>query len=285
MKCLAALLGRIAAALVLVAAVSGCSVVRFAYDNADTYLHWRATSYLDLHGEAVDELHERIQQLLAWHRTQALPQYVRIADDAARRLSRGLARQDLDWGYDSLMVQARQSLHAAAGCVAPMLDLLTPAQLAHLEERLAEDNRKFARENLRGSEEERRQRRARRAEEQLEDWVGRLSQTQVDRIRRFSERAPLAAELRDRDRKRIQAEVLAMIRAGQAAARLPEFAANWQRGRDPAFAAVNEAWRQEVSAMLLDIERTLTPAQRARAVAQLQRYARDMRMLAAKAEP
>jgi hypothetical protein len=248
-------------------------------------LHWRATSYLDLHGEAVEELDERIQQLLAWHRAQALPQYVRIADDAARRLALGLSRQDLDWGYDSLMAQARQSLHAAAERVAPMLDLLTPAQLAHLEERLAEDNRKFVRENLRGSDGERRQRRARRAEEQLEDWVGRLSQAQVDRIRQFSERAPLAAELRDRDHKRIQAEVLAMIRAGQAAARLPEFAANWQRGRDPAFTAANEAWRQEVTSMLLDLERTLTPEQRARAVAQLRRYAQEMRALAARGAP
>ena len=77
-------------------------------------------------------------------------------------------------------------------------------------------------------------------------------------------------------------EILPDIRYG---AIPPGFAADWQRGRDPAFAAVNEAWRREVSAMLLDVERTLTPAQRARAVAQLQRYARDMRMLAAKAEP
>lgn len=276
---------RIACALVLLAGLSGCSAVRFAYDNADTYLRWRATSYLDLHGEAVDELDERIQQLLAWHRAQALPKYVRVADDAARRLSRGLSRQDLIWGYDAITMEARDGLRAAAERVAPMLDRLTPAQLAHLEERLADDNRKFARENLRGSDEERRLRRARRAEERLEDWVGRLSQAQVDRIRQFSERAPLAAELRDRDRKRIQAEVLAMIRAGQAAARLPEIAANWQRGRDPAFTAANEAWREEVNSMLLDVERTLTPGQRARAVAQLRRYAQDMRMLAARGEP
>jgi len=284
-KCLAALLRRIAATLILLAALPGCSMVRFAYDNADTYLSWRVTSYLDLHGEAVDELDERIQQLLAWHRKQALPQYVRIADDAALRLTRGLSRQDLDWGYDALMAQARQGLRAAAESVAPMLDRLAPGQLAHLEGRLADDNRKFARENLRGSDGERRQRRATRAEERLEDWVGRLSQAQVDRIRQFSERAPLADELRHRDHKRVQAEVLAMIRAGQTAARLPEFAANWQRGRDPAFTAANEAWRQEVTSMLLDIERTLTPAQRARAVAQLQRYAQDMRVLAARGAP
>jgi len=276
---------RLACILILLAALPGCSTVRFAYDNADTYLRWRATSYLDLHGAAVDELDDRIDKLLAWHRTQALPKYVRLADDAARRLSRGLSRQDLEWGYDAITVQARESLRAAAELGAPMLDRLTPAQIVHLEERLADDNRKFAREFLRGSEEERRSRRARRTEERLEDWVGKLSQAQVERIRRFSERAPLADEMRDRDRKRIQAEVVAMIRGAQATDRLPDFAANWQRGRDPAFTAVNDLWRQEVISLLLDVERTLTPEQRARAVAHLKRYSRDMQALAARGEP
>ena len=276
---------RALAIFALAAALAGCSAVQFAYDNADTYLHWRATSYLDLHGEAVDELDERIQQLLAWHRAQALPKYVRIADDAARRLARGLSREDLVWGYDSLTVQAAESLRAAAVRGAPMLDRLSDAQLAHLEERLADDNRKFAREYLRGSDQERRQRRARRAEERLEGWVGRLSQQQVERIGQFSARAPLADELRDRDRKRLQAELLGMIRARQAAKLLPDLAANWRRGGDPAYTAAAEAWRQELYALLQDLDRMLTPEQRARAVAQLRRYSRDMRLLATRGEP
>ena len=76
-----------------------------------------------------------------------------------------------------------------------------------------------------------------------------------------------------------------MIRAAQASARLPDLAANSQRGRDPAFTAANEAWREEVLAMLLDIERTLSPEQRARAVAHLRRYSRDMQALAARGGP
>ncbi len=39
----------------------GCSTLRLAYDNADTYLHYRANSYLDLHGEGSEELDERIE--------------------------------------------------------------------------------------------------------------------------------------------------------------------------------------------------------------------------------
>ena len=67
-----------------------------------------------------------------------------------------------------------------------------------MEKRFAEDNRKFARENLRGSEAERRKRRARRLEERLEDWVGNLSSVQAEKVRQYSERTPLYDELRDR---------------------------------------------------------------------------------------
>ena len=273
---------RLLAVFLLLCGLSGCSALRLAYDNADTYLRWRAGNYLDLRGEDADELDDRVQDLLAWHRVQVLPKYARLADDAARRFARGLSRQDLVWGYDSTMAQARESLRAAAERVAPLLDRLTPEQIVHLEQRFAEDNRKFARENLRGSEQERRQRRSKRTEERLEDWVGRLSASQLERIGQYSNRAPLLDDLRDRDRRRLQREVLEMLRAREAQKRLPELAGNWQKGRGSAFVAANEAWRQQLYAMALDIDQMLSPEQRARAVAQLRRYAHDMRVLAAR---
>jgi len=47
--------------------------VRFAYENADAYLRWKAGSYLDLQGEEADELDDRIDEFHAWHRRHALP--------------------------------------------------------------------------------------------------------------------------------------------------------------------------------------------------------------------
>ena len=271
--------------LALVAAwiLSGCTALRVAYDNADTYVYWRSGSYLDLDGKESEELSRRIDAFFAWHRAQALPQYARIADEAARRLDDGLSREDLVWGYDSLVAHARQSLRVAAERIAPLLDRLTPEQVAHLEKGFAEDNRKFARENLRGSDRERRKRRAKRVEERLEDWVGNLTQAQVERVRQYSERAPLTDELRDRDRKRLQAEVLEMVQRREAQKRLPELAANWERGRDPAYAAASQAARQEYFALLLDLDRTLTQGQRVRAVAHFERYAEDFKVLARRA--
>jgi len=265
--------------------LAACTALRVAYDNADTYLYWRSGHYLDLEGKDSEELAGRIDSFFAWHRAQALPQYARIAEEAAKRLGDGLSREDLVWGYDSLVAHARQSLRVAAERIAPLLDRLTPEQLARLEKGFADDNRKFAKEHLRGSEKERRKRRAKRVEERLEDWVGNLTHAQVERVREYSERAPLYDGLRERDRKRLQAEVLEMARLREAHKRLPERVANWERGRDPAYAAASDAARQEYFALLLDLDRTLTHEQRVRAIANFERYAEDFQILARRARP
>jgi len=274
---------RLAVTCILLAFLVGCSTVRFAYDNADAFIRWRAGQFLDLSGEAADELDERIDAFLRWHRTQALPKYTRDADEAARRVARGLSREDLLWGYDSLVAQARESLRAAAERIAPMLDRLTPEQVKHIEQRIAEENRKFARENLRGRERERRERRAQRIIDRLEDWLGNLSKAQVERVRQYAERAPLIDKLRDLDNRRLQADVLAIIRAREAQKRLADRVAHWEKGRDPAYAEARAAFWQEFNTLLLDIDRMASREQRARMVAQLHRYAEDFRALAARA--
>jgi hypothetical protein len=257
-----------------------CSTLRLAYDNAEIYLRWRASDYLDLEGAQADERDEAIRSFMTWHRANALPKYATLADEAGHRFARGLASADLVWGYDSVMTQGRESLRIAAQRIAPLLDRLTPEQIAELERGLAEGNRKFARENLRGNERERRKRRTERNVERLEDWLGRLTQAQIDRVAQYSQRAPLLDDLRDRDHKRLQGELLAMVRAKQARERLPELAANWDRGRDAAYVSAIEAARKEYFAMALDIDHTLSAKQRERAANKLQRYAEDFRTLA-----
>jgi len=268
--------------LVLAALVCGCSTVRFAYENGDAYLRWKAGSYLDLEGDDAEELDDRIDEFHAWHRQNALPRYARLAHEASQRFGDGLSRQDLIWGYDSVRVQARESLRKGADLAAPLLDRLTPQQLAQIERRLAEENRQFYRDNLRGPERDRRRKRARHMVDRLEDWVGKLTQAQIQRVREYAERAPMMDELRDRDRKRLQKDILAIVRARAACTRLAERIANWERGREPAYVAALETWREQYFALLLDLDRSLTPDQRARAQAQMRRYAEDFEALAAR---
>lgn len=256
-------------------------MVRLAYENADAYLRYRAGTYLDVHGEQAQELDAAIDAFHDWHRKQALPEYARLAGEAAQRVGDGIAPEDLVWGYDSLIAQSRTGLREAAQRIAPLLGRLDAQQIAHIESRLAEENRRFEKEFLRGSERARRERRAERVVKRLEDWVGRLSEAQVERVRQYSARVPLLAEMRLRDHRRLQAAGLELIRSRQTRA-LPEFVAYWDRGRDPAYAAAIELAQRELYAMLLDLDRTLTPEQRARAVAHLRRYAADFQRLSEK---
>jgi hypothetical protein len=274
-------LGRLAASLAALALLGGCNAVRVTYKHADTLLHWQATRYVELEDDDSDELASRIDGFLAWHRAKALPQYEKIARDGARRMEKGLSPEDVNWGYDAFMSQARESLRAAAERIAPLLDRLDAEQTGQIERRFAEDNRKFERENLRGSERDRRKRRAKRTAERLEDWVGRLSKAQMERVRQYSERAPLFDDLRDRDRRRLQAEFLAMVRAREATKRLPDLAAHLERGRSPSYVAALEKNRREYAALVLDTDRSLSPEQRARAAARLRAYADDFSALAA----
>ena len=135
--------------------LSGCSVTRIAYNNADVFLRWQAIHYLDFEGEQAEDLDRNLTAFLAWHRKAALPQYARLAEEAAARVSRGIRQEDLDWSYDAVRGQVRESLGAAAGEAAGLLDQLDPEQIGRLEKRLAKSNRDFAKEHLHGTMEER----------------------------------------------------------------------------------------------------------------------------------
>jgi len=267
------------AALATLVLLQGCSAIRIAYDNADTLIRWRANNYFDFEGGQVEELDRRVAAFLDWHRAAALPQYARIARDAAVRVERGLTLADVEWAYAALEAQAREALRAGARGAAPLLDGLQPEQIAHLERRLAEENRSFARENLRGGPGERRERRLKRTIERLEDWMGELGAEQEALVRRYNETAPMFSELRDRDRKRRQAELVALLRAREARKRLADWAAGWDQNREPAYAAAFHEWRASYAGLLARLDRTLSPEQRRAAAERLRAFAADFEHL------
>jgi Family of unknown function (DUF6279) len=267
--------------LFLSALLGACSSLRLAYDNADAYARWRIDSYVTLQGDDADTLDEKIDEFHAWHRRHELPQLAGLAKQASQRIGDGLSPADLVWGYDSLRMRASASLRKGAELVAPLLDRLTAEQIGQIERRVAEENRKFFRDNLRGAERERREKRAKVVVDRLEDWVGKLTQAQVERVREYSERAPMTDELRDRDRKRLQRDIIAILRAREAQKRLPERLAHWDRGREPAYVAQLDAWRQQYFMLLVDLERSLSAEQRGRLQRNLRRYIEDFEALAA----
>ena len=266
-------------------ALSGCTALQLGYNNADYLLHWRGAQYFGFEDAQKAEFERRVQRFLAWHRKSKVPRYARYAEDLANRLSRGVSQADLVWGYDAFQTYLRQSLKAGTGEIAELLDGLTPEQLARFRERLDKENRDFAKEyRLAETPEERRERRVKRNLERLEDWFGPLTDAQAERVALYSRRAPLDDELRLRDRKRLQGELLAMLKAREARTKLVPWAVAWDQNRDPAFEAMRKDNLQEYYRMLLDLDKTLTSEQRGKAVRRLRGFAGDFTALAAAIE-
>lgn len=270
---------------VCVVALSGCSALQLGYNNADTLLQWRGGRYFGFEDEQKAEFERRVQRFLAWHRRSELPRYAHVANELAGRLERGVSLDDLVWGYDAFQAHLRQSLKAGGGEIGDLLDALSPAQVEKFQAQLERENRDFAKEHgLREPPEERRARRVKRNLERMEDWVGPLTEAQVERVVLYSKRAPLDDELRDRDRRRMQRELLAIVKAKEAKKRLAQWAAVWDQNRDPAYEAARKANLQEFYSMLLDLDKTLSPGQRSRAVRRLRGFAGDFVALASAAE-
>lgn len=265
--------------------LSACSVLALGYNHADTLIQWRAAKYFDFEGAQKAEFERRVRHFLAWHRRSALPQYARLAHEMADRIARGLAQDDLVWGYDALRTQLRQSVQAASEQMADLLDGLSPAQVERFRARLEEENLEHAKEyGLDAPAGVRRDKRVRRNVERLEDWFGPLSEAQVRRVEKYSDRAPLDMQWRDRDRRRLQHELLAMIVERNARDRLAKWAVDWEKGREPAYADALNANLQEYFRMMLDLDSMLSPAQRDRAVRRLRGFAGEFTALAAHAQ-
>lgn len=272
------------AMFVALVVLSGCTALQLGYNNADTLIHWRAGKYFGFEGEQKAELERRVKRFLAWHRKTELPRYSALANGLADRLARGVSQADLVWGYDSFQTLLRQSLVAGAGEAAELLDGLSAAQVERFVARLEKENRDHAKDYaLADPPSERRAIRTRRNLERLEEWFGGLSETQADRVRLYSARAPLDDELRDRDRKRMQRELTAMFRARDARQKLVPWAVAWDQNRDPAYEAMRKDNLREYFGMLLDLDRTLSPEQRERAVRRLRGFAGDFSALVAAA--
>jgi DNA-binding MurR/RpiR family transcriptional regulator len=176
-------------------------------------------------------------------------------------------------------------LRAAAAESGDLLDALSPEQVERFLARLAKENRDFAKDQrLAESPADRRAKRVTRNIERLEDWFGALTDAQIERVRQYSVRAPLDDVLRDQDRKRMQRELVGMIKAKQAHNKLVPWAMAWDQNRDPAYEELRKENLKEYFAMLLDLDKSLSTEQRNRAVQRLRGFAGDFAALVAAAE-
>lgn len=264
---------------------SGCTLLRLGYGQLDTVAAWVADDYFDLDHEQEDEFRRRFARLHEWHRYEQLPDYAAFFREIRARAEKGLTREDVNWVNEGVKARIRTIARRGSDDAAALLFTITPHQIEALKRQWGKDNRKFVREHkLDGTAQEKQRARVKRVISQLEDWVGNLTPEQEERVAALVAPVPSIQPLRYEDRRRRQREFLALLeqRGNKAefAAKLRHWLVNWEEGRAPQYERLQaETWESRV-AFFLEVDRMLTPQQRATLMRRLQNYIDDFTRLA-----
>jgi hypothetical protein len=276
--------------LAAVAALAGCgTVMRVVYNNGDFALRVMANEYFDTNGDQEVVLKAQLARFHEWHRREELPAYSQLFQGAAERAARGLGAEDVTWAIASVRSRYRQVVAQAAEDGAPVIATFKPDNYAALDRKFAEVNAKFTKDYLAGDQAKRDRARAKWFEERVEWFVGDLTEQQVAIIHRFVQSQPRMNEVRLADRKRRQQAFVALIRqyqsSPQLAERMREFFVHWERDRGPEHARLAREWEGGLSQLVVELDRTLTPEQRAKLVGRFESLAEDSRVLARQGRP
>lgn len=270
--------------LAVCALLASCSATRFAYDNADTALRFMASSYLELDKAQAEDMRLRIVRFHQWHRANELPAYAALMRSASARAARGITAEDVAWGLANLRARYHSFAAKAAEDAAPVLVTLAPDQIAALEHRFAENNQKYAKEFLAADGGKRRRAQVDRVLERFSDFAGELTPDQEARIERFVVAHESHVALRFEDRRQLQRNVIAALKEPRSAhdlgASLAEMFSHPERRRSEAFIREDKAWEEDLGQLVVELDRTLSPKQRARVVRRLADYADDFAALA-----
>ena len=273
-------------------ALAACSFTRLAYmnaslayENATPVLAWMAGDYVDMSGGQKEWVRERLERAMAWHRARELPDYRRFLDDLLVRAEGTITVDDARLVYRAVREYYHRALDHIAPDLADFLLQLDEEQVAQLERKFAADNRKFVKESIEGSPEERQRRDANKVLEHIEEWVGELTDAQRELV--FKRVAAFGQFPEDQlaDRRYRQTGILALVRARPPRDRMVEqlrrLLVQTDSWRRPEYRDKVRVRDERLFEMVAELGATLSPEQRAAMRERVRRFMRDVTELTA----
>ncbi len=279
-------LGRLGGLLVLAVALSACTAARLVYNQAPTLGYWWLDRHVDLDDPQSVQAREALDRFFQWHRQNELPVYADLLRRWQAMAPGDLTAEQACGQFDEVR---RRLEHAAEQTVMPFAQLaqrLTPAQIEHLQRHLARGNQAFEKDFLRGSPEQRLDKRLDNAVGRYERFYGTLDAAQRQRLRDGLQASPFDAPRTQAERLRRQADLLQTVREAQAwpdqaAERVRAHFARIARSPAPGYDAYSRELVRHGCALLATLHNSATPEQRAHAARVLGGYEDDFRVLSA----
>lgn len=278
-------------ALLLLALLSGCSLLRLSYPQLPTLAYWTADSYLDLTSAQSERLRAQLAELLLWNRSTQLPDYAALLRRARAEVQSDTTPARVCQWMDEATARAQTAFDQALPAAAELALTLTPAQLDHLRQHLDKTNAEFREEFVERSPERRRKEAIKRAVDRAETLYGKVDDAQRERLAREVAASPFEPERWLAERQLRQREALQTMRRLQAEragadamqAALRAFFERAQASPDDAYRAYQRRLRQFSCEVAARLHNSTSPEQRQAAAATISGWENDLRALAAEA--
>lgn len=276
--------GRLLAVGIVVLTLTACGT-QFAYNRLDWFMHRYVSGQVSLDAEQSRELREYLDEFLVWHRRHELPRYADFLERLAAATAHPLSRDQFENGRREVEDFMRASVSQGAPDAARWLRSLRPEQLEEMFANFAEKGRESRAEACARDPEERHEENVERMIGNVERWTGRLRASQrtliETRLAGFSVDDCGDPEAVDGERNSFRAVVEEYRSQPDFAQRIAVFITRPESRGDAEHRRAYEANRERFMQLLVDINRSLSPEQRARSVKRLRALVAEMRELAA----
>lgn len=256
-----------------------------AYNNLPPMLSWWVDDYVDMSHGQKDWVRDRISRVMDWHRSHELPEYRRFLERVLAESREPFTVEEIAAAYGDLRKHYRRTAEQVLPEVADFFLQLDAEQAAQMEKKFVDDNRKFVRESVKGTPEERTARRVKRFVGHMEGWLGSVTREQRGMIEGYYREIPDLIEERLADRKVRQGEILALIRAKPAKeamiAGLRSLFVESQSWRRPEYQKKLAERDRQFFEMIARLSASLSPEQRSHLQARIRGFMRDITTLSA----
>jgi uncharacterized membrane-anchored protein YhcB (DUF1043 family) len=256
-----------------------------AYNNLPPMISWWVDDYVDMSGGQKDWVRDRIERAMQWHRSHELPEYRHFFEHVLAESREPFTVEEIAQAYRDLRKHYHRTVEQLLPDIADFFLQLDAEQAAQMEKKFASDNRKFARESVKGTPEERTERRAKRFAGHMEGWLGSVSHEQRDMIESYYRGIPDLIEERLADRKVRHIETLSLIRSRpgkeEMVAGLRRLLIDTETWRRPEYVKKLADRDQRFFEMISRLSASLSPAQRAYLQRRIRGFMRDITTLTA----
>lgn len=197
--------------------LSACSTLQFSYGQGVQLAYWWLDGYVDFSSDEAPRAKAALQQWFAWHRKNELQDYARWLNDVQGQAARPVTPEQVCGLSQDIRQRIDTALAAALPLAVSLVVAMRPEQVQHVAGKQARNSAEYADEALRGSVEERRERRVERMVKRLRDYYGPLNDAQLQAVAAHIAASPSDADTALRERQARQADVIDVLQRSRGA--------------------------------------------------------------------